>query len=228
VDEKVSDARFEIKFLCGVSEEHLLFNWLYSSGFSELYQSRYINNIYFDTEELDDAQDNLVGISERKKLRVRWYGQDCTVKPFVEYKIKKNKLGVKKTYIADAVDLSGISIAQLKDNILLSIGDQALSGDSRWVNPIVYNRYLRGYFQSVCEKVRLTLDRDVAVWPVDADSLVLNEALPKIFSRRIIELKCDEGNQEALEQILSTFPFRPVRCSKYLLGVSDIYNIPYF
>ena len=42
--------------------------------FSEIHQGRYVNNIYFDSANLDHYFDNVDGVSRRGKIRVRWYG----------------------------------------------------------------------------------------------------------------------------------------------------------
>ena len=38
------------------------------------HQDRHINSIYFDNIFLKSAEDNLAGISDREKIRLRWYG----------------------------------------------------------------------------------------------------------------------------------------------------------
>ena len=42
-------------------------------GFYEIFYERYINNIYFDTINFDNYYDNIDGVSDRVKYRVRWY-----------------------------------------------------------------------------------------------------------------------------------------------------------
>ena len=40
--------------------------------FREVFQQRKINNIYFDTVGYNDYFDNVLGVSDRKKIRIRW------------------------------------------------------------------------------------------------------------------------------------------------------------
>ena len=70
-------------------------NWKdFEKKISNPYKDRLINSIYFDDENFATAQDNLSGISDRRKYRIRWYGNNF--KDFsYEVKIKKNNLGRK-------------------------------------------------------------------------------------------------------------------------------------
>ncbi len=42
--------------------------------FREVFHIRQVNNIYFDTAAYNDYFDNVLGVSDRKKIRIRWYG----------------------------------------------------------------------------------------------------------------------------------------------------------
>ena len=62
--------------------------------FREVYHLRQVNNIYFDTLAYNDYFDNVLGVSDRKKIRTRWYGDTLgdIQKPVFEIKIKKGLL----------------------------------------------------------------------------------------------------------------------------------------
>ena len=59
--------------------------------FSEIYHKRQINNIYFDDIQFNAYHQNIEGLSQRKKYRLRWYGETFgeVKKPILEAKIKK-------------------------------------------------------------------------------------------------------------------------------------------
>lgn len=42
------------------------------------YPSRQINSVYFDTHDLNDYVDNISGIADRTKTRIRWYNEDIS------------------------------------------------------------------------------------------------------------------------------------------------------
>ena len=41
--------------------------------FSEIFHERRINNIYFDSSNMESYHDNVMGNSQRVKIRIRWY-----------------------------------------------------------------------------------------------------------------------------------------------------------
>ena len=57
--------------------------------FREVFHERQVNNIYFDTAAYNDYFDNVLGVSDRKKIRIRWYGDTFGA-------IKKPKLEIKR------------------------------------------------------------------------------------------------------------------------------------
>ena len=70
---------------------------LHPASFRTLYPPRQVNNIYFDTRDLLGFRQNIAGQNERRKYRVRWYGEEVKAvsKPRFEIKRKHNELGDK-------------------------------------------------------------------------------------------------------------------------------------
>ena len=60
--------------------------------FRESYSRRIVNSIYLDTSSHSFVEDNLAGISNRVKPRIRWYGhqEDQIRDGVLELKWKKN------------------------------------------------------------------------------------------------------------------------------------------
>ena len=92
--------RYEIKYKIHQNQNLLLEDWLNTKiNKATIYEPRWNNTIYYDTENLSSAEDNLSGYSDRVKYRVRWYGDNLiSQKLNIEYKIKKNKLSYKKIF----------------------------------------------------------------------------------------------------------------------------------
>ena len=70
--------------------ESLIVN-LYNSSFffRDHYPEREVNSIYFD-QNFSSLIENIEGISNREKLRLRWYGDNFKVNSFyIEKKIKR-------------------------------------------------------------------------------------------------------------------------------------------
>ena len=72
---KFSDYRYEKKFTVPFSQQYLIPKIISSNRmrFIKQYESRKVNSIYLDTNDLTFYRENLEGLSLRKKLRIRWY-----------------------------------------------------------------------------------------------------------------------------------------------------------
>ena len=150
--------RFERKWVFqNTVKELILLNLLNSKFFfKEQFSERTVNSIYFDTLNLKSATDNLDGISNREKYRVRWYGKKTDIfdKPILENKIKKNFQGYKIFYKLNKFDKK-------------KLNDKNLLGLTKVVNnhlplknlyPISMTSYKRTYLISADNRIRATID----------------------------------------------------------------------
>ena len=71
-----SDVRIERKFSFGNANDKELTKFLLSNNFKQKYQKRRVNSIYLDTPNFNHVLDNINGVNEREKLRIRWYNND--------------------------------------------------------------------------------------------------------------------------------------------------------
>ena len=73
-----TELRHEVKFAAYAIEYESLCHWLrmHPSGFVKSYPDRQVNNVYFDSWDYRAFAENLAGISQRSKVRYRWYGND--------------------------------------------------------------------------------------------------------------------------------------------------------
>jgi len=91
----IKDFRYEKKFiidqLCHQEIEQLIKH--NPAMFSEIFYERRVNNLYLDSLDFTNYNENLSGITERLKIRIRWYGKVFGVikKPTLELKIKKTE-----------------------------------------------------------------------------------------------------------------------------------------
>ena len=153
--------RFERKWVFkNIDKETLLLSLLNSKlFFIEQFNERVINSIYFDTLSLKSAVDNLDGISDREKHRVRWYGEDTgtLIFPILENKIKKNFQGYKILYKLNKFNkkkLSNDTLSSLTEDLnkLLPLKN---------LQPVSMTSYRRVYLISADKKIRATLDFDL-------------------------------------------------------------------
>ena len=94
-----SDYRYEIKFVLDNARLADVMQWLYNNTTAnKSYDNRMVNSIYFDDIDFSSVRDNLAGIAQRNKLRLRWYGNQKNSLPIFEVKTKNGRLGYKTAY----------------------------------------------------------------------------------------------------------------------------------
>ena len=93
--------RCEVKFASYQVNYPIIINWLKSNNFNfkKEYKNRIVNNLYFDTNNLDAYKDNIYGHSSRVKTRFRWFGNFNEKNDGnLELKFKRNIYGWKERY----------------------------------------------------------------------------------------------------------------------------------
>ncbi|MCA9982425.1 MAG: polyphosphate polymerase domain-containing protein, partial [Anaerolineales bacterium] len=214
--------RYELKFACPEIELPQIRSWfrLHPAGFKTAYAPRYVNNLYFDTADLDSFNANVAGIGQRAKLRLRWYGQppfSALPQPVLELKYKQDMLGGKvQEQLATTVDLTvgwrGL-YAVLRANTAVGQLQQALRVASQ---PTLLNQYRRDYLLSADGHIRATLDYDLRGYDQRLRPR-LNHTRPLLGTpHMVIELKASEADAAELVQIADALPVRRSRNSKYV------------
>lgn len=188
--------------------------------FSSFYYPRYINNIYLDTNDLDFYTDNVSGKGNRKKVRIRWYGNMMgnIQKPILEFKIREGFLGNKLSFPLSSFILNNnFSNTYLQDIFRLSKLPSWVNTILPMLKPSLLNRYNRRYFISFNNNFRLTIDNELTYFGAGSG---LNNFTEKYANEDIIvELKYDyihEGTQSAY--VTNDLPFRLSKSSKYVNG----------
>jgi SPX domain protein involved in polyphosphate accumulation len=221
-----SDLRFERKFFISdfSIEEVTTAVELHPDFFSEIFEKRYVNNVYFDTDELSCYHDNIEGKSERVKLRIRWYGnfKGLIEKPILEIKIKKGQLGNKISIPLESFVFNSISDVEntLKQVNSLELG---LPVDLSFFKPSLLNRYARTYHLSADKKYRVTLDQEQKFLEAAPFENMEVNAIEDTTSV-ILELKYAQNDDDYARTIISKFPFRLTRSSKYVRGLELLHG----
>lgn len=182
-------------------------------GFHKSYPDRWINSLYFDHLDFKSWSENLDGISERTKWRIRWYGKDLedVTKPRLEEKIRNNALGTKRHSKIEMLDLQDISISpQIKDLM-----------ERKMVQPVVIVRYLRSYFESHNRKVRATIDRNLTYYPIHSNKVVMSCINDEAI---ILEIKYDQEEDHYIDQCLQYIPYRWGKNSKFQHAMNSFWS----
>jgi len=226
-DESLLNARYELKFNAKSSEYSNLQSWLHNHPaiFSKIFESRVVNNIYFDNHDLDSFHENLTGISSRAKLRLRWYGD--TFNPNMtklELKLRKSMLGWK---IAEDVALEDANLSEISWRELdRLIKDQVPNDLSLYYStsslPVLMNRYKRDYYLSADKKIRITIDKNVHYFDQRL-GLKMNKIYQNISPDMLImEVKVDAHNVDSAKNVTKDIYIQRTKNSKYVVGVSSI------
>ena len=124
------------------------------------HKDRYINSIYYDDDDFITAKNNLSGISERRKYRIRWYGEDQNNFRY-EVKLKKNNFG-KKIYLNSEKSFNNMDLFSFKNKIFERKENNFFLSyiDNFNLKPKLKINYLRSYFL-YNEKIRITYDKNI-------------------------------------------------------------------
>ena len=151
--------RFERKWLFRSNNYLALINSLTRSKFffRTQFPLRRVNSIYFDTQDYASIRQNIDGVSNKKKIRIRWYGsKDIIKKPIIEIKSKKGFETKKENFNIKGLDnLNLLSIDNLK--IIKEILNLQLK-QKKVIYPVLTTHYEREYFISSNGKIRATID----------------------------------------------------------------------
>ena len=191
------------------------------AGFRPVFPRRQVNNIYFDTTDLDYYFAHVAGASRRVKVRIRWYGKFHvpTPQPLLEFKFKHGLASWKESF---PVPESLLESLLQKDH-----RSGGWDGDGvpeparqrlRCLQPTIGNQYDRHYFCTPGSRVRLTVDFHLGFY----DTHGTNDGWRPLLYQGpdlILELKYGDAQIKEAADISSAFPFRMSRCSKYVLGI---------
>ena len=221
--------RFERKFIIPERLTHSIEEVIKSNSalMRKIFYPRFINNIYFDNPGFQFYFENIDGVSERMKMRIRWYGKmNCEIKkPVLELKQKKGLTGTKSFFTIPSFNINDIyhpgflSSLFKKSNLDLRKKNLMLS-----LKPTLINRYQRKYFLSFDQKFRLTIDDHLEYFPVSSPEQLSSGGL-KDSLNMIMELKYSPIYQLESNNITHEFPFRVIKNSKYVRGIQIIYNL---
>jgi len=209
----MTELRYERKYLLDLADYRQIRSelLLHPCGLKTQHPDRKINNIYFDTHDLNALQTNLFGVQERSKNRLRWYGKAKlpTGNARWETKMKLNMLGTKSVVVVNIPE--GASITQIGQLVNRHVDRTAQ------LIPVLLNSYNRSYFISADGKFRFTIDRDLEFTTITAG----RKTSQRPFESRhvIVELKYDREWDDDVSEILTYLTLRQTKNSKYVTGM---------
>ena len=204
-----SDSRKEIKFTFNNKSNFYINKYIKKkNNLKKLYPNREINSIYYDNDELSNADDNLIGLSDRRKYRVRWYPENLNFN--FELKMKKNDLTIKKTLFQGTLNKK----FKINDNKILHFLKR------KNLKQICLVRYIRSYYYY--NNLRITFDKNL-----EYTSFIYNSRIKRVkTNEQVIEIKYRNLN-EVDYKFLKNFFMTRTRNSKYLNALNNL-GILYF
>jgi hypothetical protein len=205
--------RNELKYTFSNSEYYIILRKLGKLNFHKYHNFNYVNNVYFDNEN-SFFDDNVEGLSNRTKCRIRWYGKsDSNNLINLELKIKKGKVGKKVVYNLKTKDFRDINSIQ-REVLKISLEHNL---QIHQLKPNVQNQYHREYF--VNNNVRMTLDTKIMY----SNYNIITSPI-FIADRNVLELKFDIDSNPDLT-FLDDLNLKLERNSKYVNGLNLTGNI---
>ena len=184
---RINPFRYERKYLLEKINLNKFLTDLFANNYREIYNNRIINNVYFDTYNYDLLNHNIEGLSDRKKIRIRWYGETFgKSKKTIELKIKKEFLNVKKTLNIGIFKINSFNdINNLKNSaISYTQSKKEFNFYNEIINkiPVILNSYQRHYYMSAENNVRVTVDSDLSFYSP-------NTKIKSFEKRIVVEIK---------------------------------------
>lgn len=215
--------RFEKKFIISRNIFNILNPFLLNNLFTISYTDRKVTSIYYDDEDLGLYYESLEGISNRKKVRIRFYDDNFN-DAVLENKIKIAETGYKKIYKLK----NKITKERLVDFEYNSDHEKQINLSIPYLiedlyMPILLVNYRRYYFENN-EGIRVTLDLDIRFSRLFKDQSPNLSPYYVPFDFGVIEIKYDNQNiydPKIISQLSSEFNLIQTSCSKYTLGLKN-------
>ena len=222
-----SDYRYEIKFVLDNARLSDAMQWLYNNTTAnKTYNNRQVNSIYFDDVDFSSVRDNLAGISQRNKLRLRWYGHQDNSLPFLEVKTKNGRLGCKNSYPIKSItgNLSELNIDKIASKCIKDLAEHNIVFDEYLV-PTLQVNYEREYYETH-NGIRITIDQNIQFSDTQLHTtLDKNSSFPYPF--KVMEIKFTPNMKEVVSELIRPLHITPKRHSKYLIGLAMLGYVVY-
>ena len=224
---QVPDLRYERKFLVqdlDTGQVRMLVK-RHPGIFYERYPPRVVNNLYLDTEEMDNYHANVSGVAERLKVRIRWYGDlfGGIAAPMLEFKVKHGPVGAKYSYPFPGFHLDDGFSQRSFEALLPGSGlPDRVRHRLRFLNVVLANSYHRWYYASRDRRFRITVDTGMTYYRVTKTP---NRFRVKCVDRDqvVVELKYHPELDLQAQRVASFFPFSMTKSSKYVTGIERVY-----
>ena len=218
---KSDNYRFERKWVFNNNFLDVYNNFLKSKFlFRTNFPDRTVNSIYFDDFKNSCVSENLEGVNEKTKFRLRWYGKNNHIlkNPKLEFKVKKNFMNYK--IINDLKILDNLDLRKTKNVNFITKTINSIYKIKTLI-PVSTTHYDRSYFLSSNNLVRSTLDKQLKVSKFNNDFFI---PIFKKFNKIILELKYEKKYDEYVRKNINDISSRYSKNSKYIYSMMNYYS----
>jgi len=224
----MKNSRYEIKFVLSNPQVSQALEWIYFHTSAKLaHPNRLVNSIYFDDNDFTSVKDNLIGLSNRSKYRLRWYGdsrQNEEVDLNFEIKNRSNRTGDKTRKVIEFNDsLLRMSYGEIELALKEKLSPEIVFKKS--LSPALQVCYLRKYLEG-SNNIRITLDSGIRYFSTSNNTKIFSSK-PIRYPMTIMEIKFNPELLNTVSSSLRDFHLLPKRHSKYLTGISMLGNAVY-
>ncbi len=215
------DKRYEIKMVCEERADAAVMSKLrlHPAGIRELFPDRWVQSIYFDTHEGRSVSENLAGVSDREKIRLRWYGLGATgVRGQLERKRREATLGSKDTLeLEQPIDVEGHGRHAFMRDLLRQLPPEWRE-DLAGLEPAQWIRYHRKYLTTADHAIRITVDRELSACDLRFGGVLSFRRATPLPRLLVVECKTSTEHRRRLEELIQSMPLIADKCSKFVLA----------
>lgn len=194
-----------------------------------------VRSVYLDTPSLAAYSEKILGICDRKKLRIRVYNNfDADTVGFLEIKTKSNRLGGKYRAKINASLVATLLNENSLDALFFNKTNEQLDSEaarkflfhykSGNQSPKILVTYDREAFHGRFDPgLRLTFDKNIRYLPYPGYSELYNESQTQLLSKSyfILEIKFNNGFDKWLQKIIEDLGLQLTSFSKYCNCIDD-------
>lgn len=222
----ISEYRFERKWIYNKGDNLNLVNKLIRSDFffNFTFTKRKVNSIYFDDLNNTSILENLYGLENKKKIRIRWYGDSKIINnPRLEIKKKKGFITEKKVYYLPEIKYLYFPNEYSINKIRLIVEKKLFKKKliDKQLHPVLSTHYEREYLISNNNLVRATIDNNISSISLkDESKSNLNK---NFFNTTILEMKYPIKLDYYVRDKLKNMTLRLTKNSKF---INSVFNNP--
>ena len=187
--------RKEKKYKLTIYEFNFLKNRLIRNGMRKLFETRFVNSLYYDTSSNHMFHHSEEGVLPRKNVRIRWYGSNN------QYSIENKISSIEGRY--------KINLA-LKEDLSKGFPKTLIDQSYGLLEPSLLVSYERNYY--LFKGLRITFDSFIKY-----KNYRIAKTLEFEDPERVMEIKTSaEASEDFIENL---FPYSSTRFSKYSRGL---------